>query len=110
METGPLLFWRTSPATKLSAHDIARELVWGEEVEGLIDLPIREILDRIKAEFPQHLEKSGVLACHAGGGSCEITWSWQYLRVEHRDLPPHERERLIDLIESFECMAYQGKP
>jgi hypothetical protein len=92
---------------KLTAGEVARELLWGEEVEGLIDLPIREILDRLKAEFPQHLEKSGLLTCQSAGGSFEATWSWQYVRVEHHGLPALERERLIDLIESFECMAFE---
>ena len=62
MEAAQLLFWKPGPKVKLSAPEIARELVWGEEVEGLIDLPVREIIDRLKAEFPQHEEKSGVLS------------------------------------------------
>ena len=38
MEANQLLFWKPGPNVKLSAPEIARELVWGEEVEGLIDL------------------------------------------------------------------------
>jgi len=106
METYQLLFWKAGPAVKLSPAEIARELLWGEEVDGLIDLPVREIIDRLKGMFSQHEEKSGVLIGHAAAGSFEATWTWQYFRVDCRDLPIGERERLVDLIESFDCMAY----
>jgi hypothetical protein len=106
MDAYQLLFWKAGPAVKLKATEIARELVWGEEVDGLIDLPVREIIDRLKAEFPQHEEKPGLLIGRDAGGSFEATWTWQYLRVDCHDLAIGARERLIDAIESFGCMAY----
>jgi hypothetical protein len=109
MDADLLLFWKSGPNTKLSPPEIARELVWGEEVVGLIDLPVREIIERLKAEFPQHEEKPGLLAVHAATGSLEVTWSWQHVRVECRGLDVSDRERLIDTIESFDCMAYETK-
>jgi hypothetical protein len=108
MEAARLLFWKPGPKVKLSAPEIAREIVWGEEVEGLIDLPVREIIDRLKAEFPQCEEKSGLLVCRADAGTCEITWSWQFLRAECQDLATADRERLIEAVESFDCMAYES--
>ncbi len=107
METCELLFWKAGPTVKLSAPEVARELNWGEEVDGLIDLPIREILDQLKAEFPQHEEKTGLLIGRAATGSFEATWSWQHLKVLCRDLPADNRQRLIEAIESFDCMAYE---
>lgn len=106
MDAHILLFWKPAPSAKLSPAEIARELMWGEEVDGLIDLPIRDIIDRLKVEFPQHDEKAGLLIAHGTGGSCEVTWTWQHLRIDCRDLPTADRERLIDSIESFDCMAY----
>jgi hypothetical protein len=102
-----LFFWKPGPSVKLSAPEIARELLWGEEVAGLIDLPVREILDRIKADFAQNEEKSGLLTIRVDGGHAEITWGWQFIRAECHDLPPTSRERLIDAVESFDCMAYE---
>ena len=107
MEGEQLLFWKAGQAAKLSAPEIARELVWGEEVEGLIDLPIREIIDSLKATFPRHEEKSGLLLAHAAGGSFEATWSWQHVRIHCRDLSNADRQRLIEAVESFDCMAYE---
>lgn len=110
MEACDLLFWKAGPAVKLSAPDVARELTWGEEVDGLIDLPIREIIDRLKAEFPQHEEKTGLLVGHGAIGSFEATWTWQHLKVHCRDLSADDRQRLIDTVEAFDCMAFEAAP
>jgi hypothetical protein len=107
MEGTQLFFWKTGPNVKLSPPEIARELLWGEEVHGLIDLPVREILDRIKAVFAQSEEKSGLLTIRAADGHAEISWGWQFVRAECHDLPAAERERLIDAVEAFDCMAYE---
>ena len=109
MEAGQLLFWKAGPHVKLSAPEIARELVWGEEVEGLVDLPIREIIDRLKAEFADHEEKPGLLVGRAGGGSFEATWTWQFVKIDCRGLPEADRQRLIDAVESFDCMAFENQ-
>jgi hypothetical protein len=106
MEGYTLLFWKAGPAVKLPSPEVARELMWGEEVEGLIDIPVREIIDRLKSEFPKHEERSGLLVGHGATGMFEATWSWQCVRVTCHDLPANDRERLIDAIEAFDCMAY----
>jgi len=106
MDAYLLLFWKPGPAVKLSAPEVARELLWGEDVDGLIDLPVREIIDRLKTEFPQHEEKSGLFIGRGPTGLFEATWTWQHFRVDCHDLPMSERERLIDAVESFDCMAY----
>lgn len=101
-----LLFWHAGPAVKLSPSEIARELVWGEEVDGLVDLPVRAILDRLRAIFPDHEERSGVIIVRAPFGSFDATWTWQVVRVECRDLPLSVKERLIETIESFGCSVH----
>ena len=106
MDAHQLLFWKAGPNVRLSAPEIARELVWGEDVEGLIDLPVREIIDRLKAVFPKHEEQSGLLIGHGSSGTFEATWTWQYVRVDCRELAAADRERLTETIESFDCMAY----
>lgn len=110
MPAGQLFFWKPGPNVKLSAPEIGRELQWGEEVVGLIDLPVREILDRIKGDFPHHEEKPGLLTIRADSGYAEITWGWQFIRGECHDFPETDRERLIETIESFDCMAFEPKP
>ena len=109
MEAAPLLFWKAGPSVKLSAPEIARELMWGEDVEGLIDLPIREIIDRLKADFPLHEEQPGAFLGRGESGSFEATWTWQHVRATCRDLAASDRERLIDAVEAFDCMAFDSQ-
>jgi hypothetical protein len=109
MEGSLLLFWKAGPNLKLSAPEVARELVWGEEVDGLIDLPIRGIIDRLRAAFPDNEEKPGLLVGHAGEGMFEATWTWQHVKVDCRGLAAVDRERLIEAIEAFDCMAFESQ-
>ncbi|MCI0361742.1 MAG: hypothetical protein L0211_24925 [Planctomycetaceae bacterium] len=99
-----LLFWKARPDLNLPAEAIAREINWGEEVDGLIDLPVKEIIDRLKAEFPEHDERPGSLAAKTpGGGSWEATWGWQFFRVELHDAEGDARQRLMDVLAEFGC-------
>lgn len=102
-----ILFWKAGPAVQLSPSEIARELTWGEEVPGLIDLPVKAIIDRLKATFGDHEERAGSLVCRGGVGSFEATWTWQYVKAECRDLPPGDRERLIEVLGEFGCEAHE---
>lgn len=104
-----LLFWNAGPKVALPPPEIARELQWGEDVSGLIDLPVREILDRLKAAFPAHEEQPGLLVGRSGAGTFEATWTWQHLKVTCQDLAAGDREKLI---EAIGCAAFdaQGNP
>jgi hypothetical protein len=102
-----LMFWKAPPAHPLSAEEIGRELLWGEEVDGLVDLPVKEILDRLKAEFAEHRETSGLLVIEEGGGRAEATWTWQHLRFELHDASETLREHLVQVLGEFGCSAHE---
>jgi hypothetical protein len=97
-----LLFWKPRPELAMPPEAVARELNWGEEVAGLIDLPVKEIIDRLKSEFPEHDEQPGLLTAKTpGGGSWEATWGWQFVKVELRDASDDARQRLTDVLAEF---------
>jgi hypothetical protein len=102
-----LMFWKAPAGHRLSAEEIGRELTWGEEVEGLIDLPIKEILDRLKSEFSEHREAAGLFVIHAAGGQAEATWTWQHIRFELQDESDHLREQLVRILAEFGCTAHE---
>ncbi len=105
-----LLFWKPRPDLAMPPEDIARELNWGEEVEGLIDLPVKEIIDRLKTEFPDYDELPGTLSASTpGGGSWESTWGWQFFKVALQDAPDDARQRIIDVLAEFGCGVHEGK-
>jgi len=90
----------------LPAAGIAQELQFGNEVEGLIDLPVKEIIDRLKAEFPGANERAGLLTAKVGSGSLEASWSWQFVKVDFHDLPEETRQQLCDIMQDFSATAY----
>jgi hypothetical protein len=98
MDDDVLLFWQAGPHVRLSPVEVARELFWGEEVEGLIDLPVKEVIDRLKTAFPKHEEQPGLLIGHAESGSFEATWTWQFIKVAFHDVPAPERQKLIKAV------------
>lgn len=98
MDATVLLFWNAGPQVRLTAPEICRELTWGEEVEGLIDLPIKEIIDRLKVAFPDHEERPGLLICRTEGGSFEVTWTWQFVKVAGAELNEDDRAKLIEAV------------
>jgi hypothetical protein len=103
-----LMFWKPRPGLDLQPPAIAQELAFGEEVDGLVDLPIKEIIDRLKGAFPQHRETPGLLALETGTGRCEATWSWQHVKLELAGVSDDERQRLIGVVEAFGCKAHEA--
>jgi hypothetical protein len=94
-----LMFWNEGPRVALSPADIARELNWGEDVPGLIDLPVKEIIERLKVAFPRHDERPGLLVGHASSGRFEATWTWQHVKAECHELADEDRQRLIEAVD-----------
>ena len=110
MTTCRFLFWNSGPNVRLSPAEVARELAFGEEVEGLIDLPVKDIIGKLKAEFPQHDEQPGALLLNAAGGTFQATWTWQHVRVDCGEASEADRQHLVEAIEAFGCMAYDAGP
>ena len=104
-----LMFWTAGQHLQLLPAEVARELTWGEEVEGLLDLPIKDILDQLKAAFPDHVEQPGVLTCQGETGSFEATWTWQHLQLHCRGLGQADRQRLIGLVTAFGCTLHESQ-
>jgi hypothetical protein len=76
-------------------------------VDGLIDLPIKEIIERIRAEYPSAVEKAGLIAYSAGPNSFEVTWSWQHLRVEAAQFAELDQQRLTAIMAVFGCSPFE---
>ena len=106
--TQSLMFWKASPNIGKDAAAVAQELDFGDEVEGLIDLPVKEVIERIKAAFPKCEERAGLLVCRSGAGMFEVSWTWQVIKVQFGDLGEVDRQTLIAIGREFGCEAYPG--
>jgi hypothetical protein len=103
------MFWKARNDGALPPESIAQELNWGEEVSGLVDLPVKEILDRLKLEFPDFDEQPGLLEAETVvGGQWQATWTWQHLKIELDNVPEVARQQLIDVLADFGCRVYEA--
>lgn len=101
-----LYLWREQRDVALSPGEIQRRLDGGEDVEGLADLPIKDLIEAIKREFSGCKEMAGQLMWAAGGERFVSTWSWQYLRVESENLIDEHRDKFLEIAQAFGCPVY----
>jgi hypothetical protein len=101
-----LIFWRQRDGNELSPAEVARELQLGNDVEGLIDLAVQEIVAALQSAFPTAVEKAGELVWRQGGEAFEATWTWQHIACQCHALSDDSRERLLAVLERFDCPAY----
>lgn len=104
-----LMFWRQRPSVEQGPESISQELSFGEDVEGLVDLPVKEVIDRIKAEFTGVDEKPGVLVGRGAAGQFEVSWTWQFFRVEGPHIGEDDRQKFLSIGRDFGCQSYEPK-
>ncbi len=103
-----IYLWREERSTGLAAAAIQRQLDAGNDVEGLADLPIKEMIDRLKSDFPGCKESAGFLRWQAGEEWWGATWAWQFMRLESENLRDEHREKFIELARSFRCPVFDA--
>jgi hypothetical protein len=101
-----IYLWREERDTGLSPAEVQRRLDADEDVEGLADLPIKEMLERLNQEFPGCKETAGQLTWTGGLERFRANWTWQFLRLEGDQLSEEHRDRFFDLARSFGCPVF----
>ncbi len=105
-----LIFWRQRPGAALDPYETYTALNDGKVVNGLMTLPIGDIVDAVTETFVGAVrERNGpqewVVWDHEGK-VLEMTWSSQHLRFDCRTLTGPEMNRVIDVAASFDCPLY----
>jgi hypothetical protein len=98
--------WREQRDTGLTPAEIQRRLDADDDVDGLADLPIKEMLDHLKRDFPGCKETAGQLAWTSGAERFRATWTWQFLRLESEQLRDEHRDRFFELARAFGCPVF----
>jgi hypothetical protein len=107
--TQTLMFWRQLPQVQQPPETISQELSFGEDVDGLVDLPVKDVIDRIKREFAGTDEKPGLLVGRGQAGEFEVSWTWQFFRVDSPHLDEGDRQKFLSIGRDFGCQAYEPK-
>lgn len=102
-------FWKPQTDLILQPQAIFQLLYYGEDAEGIEDLPIQEIIAALKREFPQHDEQPGLLSVRGAVGHFDATWTWQHFRVEIHDLVAADLQQLIKTVQAFGCGVYDSQ-
>jgi hypothetical protein len=107
-----LVFWNQEPGMCLEPRAVYGALMDGSEVEGLSELPIGQLLQRLSDVFLGAIrEMNGatewlVWVRPEPSAVLEVTWSGQHLRADCRGLGNDEMNRVISVANGFGCPLY----
>jgi hypothetical protein len=106
-----LAFWRESADLQRRAESTYEALASGQSVDGLIDLPVDQMLAAMIEDFPGAVrEPNGseewVDWVSANGlDPFQVTWSRQHVLVTCRHVHSNELNRLIEIAAGFGLSA-----
>lgn len=104
-----LYFWRETMPLPATPSSLVRRLEsGGDDVMGLGDLPIREMLDVLKTQFAGGKESAGVWSWRSDAASLQVSWTWQYMRLDLEQISDEHRDQLLELAQRFHCTAYDA--
>lgn len=107
-----IAWWKPSPGFATSPEVVHRTLLAEQDVDGLIDLPIRQMIDAMKEHFPNCSEVAGLLRWKAGNQATdpaiEWTWSYQTMRAAADHFRDQDREAIIDIAHRHGCTVYDA--
>lgn len=102
-----LNFWKYQSEIYLDSQTTYASLCDGERVEGLEDLPIEEMLDRLKVFFSDGWAQTEELNWEATSrGAFQVSTTPQMFRVDCYGMSDDDMNRFIDLGTEFGCPLY----
>jgi CubicO group peptidase (beta-lactamase class C family) len=99
-------FWKLSRPLDARPQDIYAELCEGNSVEGLAELPIRDILSRVAAAFPDFNPDDDFPAIRLENSHIEVNHSLQHVRFDIRGELDSSLNKLVDILADFGCPMY----
>lgn len=102
-----LLFWRYQEEVYLNNHEVYEALLEQETVEGLEELPITVILNRIANVFEswERVDENSWKNTK-GPGAFHIITTPQSVKIDCYGTEGKTMNKLADLLEEFKCPLY----
>ena len=102
-----LVFWKQTSCCNDTPSKVCEALLNGETPTGLQEIPIREMLTRVRDAFPGITEDGGMVFWEGGDhGMFEISFSPVHVHFCCRQLEAVSTNRLIEIAHEFECPLY----
>ena len=102
-------FWKQDKPLDLSAQEIYERLSERQPVEGLVKLPVDEILDRLTVAFPDFHRKESFPTARTSEGSVEFIWSDYNFRFDIRGGICADCQKLVDIMADYGCPMYDPR-
>ena len=102
-----LLFWRYQEGIYLNHHLVYEALVEQEIVEGLEDLPVEDILNRLNSVFAtwEKVDDSSWKNTK-GKGAFQVKTTQQSIQIDCYGTDGKTMNLLADTLEEFKCPVY----
>jgi len=102
-----LVFWKQKSNAVESPSEIHRLLMEGAKPDSLANIPVDNLLDRVRETFPGIAEDGGLVFWEGGDrGMFEVTLSPRHVHFSCRGLNADDINCLIDIAHEFECPLY----
>jgi hypothetical protein len=101
-----LNFWKYKPGVSLDHQAVYEQLSEGEEVDGLEDLPIEELVARIGEVFSGWEQLDPLNYESPDGGAFPLFTTRQFLRVDCYGMVGEDMNQFVDIGSAFGCPLY----
>jgi hypothetical protein len=101
-----LNFWKYKKDVNDDHQSVYERLSEGEHIEGLEELPIADMLDRVKEEFSIGWEKKDGSTWESEEKAFSIFTTPQFFRVDCYGLEGEDMNIFIDIMYEFGCPLY----
>ena len=101
-----LSFWKEKPGIKLDAQITYERLLNRERVEGVEELPIEKILERVKGEFRQEWTQLDNVTWEGPHMAFQVYTTPQFFRIDCYGMTSDEMNVFIDIACEFGCPLY----
>jgi len=107
------VFWRRDRGTAANAYAVYTALMEGHFVDGLLDLPVEQIVAEVLARFPGAarvgdgpLSEGAEWVSGDRRSSFRVEWSPKHVLVEVRNVSNDVGNLLVDIVTGFGCPLY----
>lgn len=98
-------FWKQPPGFKISAQTVYERLSDGQSVDGLEDLPIEAMVQRIADAFADW-DRLDAMYWESSRGAFQLFTTPQFLRVDCYGMERDDLNKLIGIAGEFGCPLY----
>ena len=108
-ESLDLAFWKPSPGFRDDPPTVFERLREGERVEGLEELPVRDMVEAVADAFGDWDRIDELDWESASGAAFQLFTTPQFLNADCYSMTEEDRKRIVDAVAAFGCSLHEPK-